>query len=247
MISVPELKRLFDGVVEENRQLLRNKLHDRTRNAGVDSYGLMITMLADEIAYLKAEQAFERIYGEGYAIFTSPIGDDSSHLSNDDVASFQKGVRAAEVNFSGFFHGSGWHGLEWDSSNKNGFRWTDGDIGYVSLRIDRRTPMVLEFDVITSSPGNRPGDISLILDDAPLPTTMHSKEGETLMIYRSIINGSSEQSGKLHHVGIRCAQSSKPSDHNPTSSDYRLLGLAVSAFRIYPVTTEIVQLDGSLA
>ena len=68
------------------------------------------------------------------------------------------------------FHGSNWHEAEWDDSSGTGFRWSDGETGWIELRIDRHRPLILQFECLSIIGSASYDDIGIVVDTEKLPT-----------------------------------------------------------------------------
>jgi hypothetical protein len=230
---IVELRRLFDEILEENRQVLRRKWEEVTGGeTNVRALHSVLNLILDEIGYLKTEQTFDRIAAATNGGMTVP-----PHLGAILARSEQTpyaAPRAAEINLSGFFHGANWHHVEWDEGRGSGFRWSDGSTGWIEVRVDRHRPLTLEFECVSIIGPASYNDICIVVDGDEFETHRHPNPLGNQTVFSASLPASIGRSGYVHRFGLRCRVPSRPIDYDPASSDDRLLGVAVSFFRFYP-------------
>ncbi|MGD9614360.1 MAG: hypothetical protein AB7H90_04090 [Alphaproteobacteria bacterium] len=234
---IVELRRLFNEILEENRQILRRKWDEVTGGeTNVRALHSALNLLIDEIGYLKTEQTFDRIAGGTNGALAVPpyLGTILARSQRTPYAA----PRAAEINLSGFFHGANWHQVEWDEGRGSGFRWSDGATGWIEIRVDRQRSLSLEFECVSIIGTASYDDICIVVDDDELETRQRPSSLSGQTVFSASLPTSIERSGCLHRFGLRCRFPSRPIDYDPNSADDRMLGAAVSFFRFYPVGSQ---------
>src|SRR6202035_1873753 len=101
-------------------------------------------------------------------------------------------------NLSGFFHGSDWHEAEWDDSSGTGFRWSNGETGWIELRVDRHRPLILQFECLSIVGTASYDDIRIIVDTEELPTRRVANPLLSHTLFSASLPASMRRSGEPH-------------------------------------------------